>query len=198
VASSSDVKGKKRAVESKLPQNQSSLAAASHPYIISKSSRKRMNRKQRENLVGGSLGAVGDALGGILGAGELDDEEEESEEDEAMEGTGRAKRRRSGKNKKDGSVAQTDAVKKIGEGKGRTLKEKQRKEQVYVLQNDPLVKQVTSLIRCHVLGPHRLASRAHVQAVLQNPAFKSNPFAAIRQHAANSLQMIDNKPPTKA
>lgn len=38
-----------------------------------------------------------------------------------------------------------------------------------------------------------LSSRAHVQAVLQNPAFKANPFAAIREHAGNSLVMIDKQ-----
>lgn len=38
-----------------------------------------------------------------------------------------------------------------------------------------------------------LSSRAHVQAVLQNPAFKANPFAAIREHAGNSLIMIDKQ-----
>jgi hypothetical protein len=148
IASSSDVKGKKRAITTQFhnPSSTSSTSAASsHPYNLSKASRKRINKKAnkqaRENLTGGSLTSVIDALGDISEAQEgenptqtlagIIDEDEESDEDMSVEGLGKKKRRRGGKKAKGVGAPTEDANKgKIGEGKGRTLKEKQRKEQL--------------------------------------------------------------------
>lgn len=150
VASNSDVKGKKRAVESKLPQAPSYNAidtsngsiSSSHPYNLSKSSRKRMNKKARENLSLGSMAVVEDALGSILdpstaddatGAGinDADEEEDESDGQMSMDGSAPGKKKRRKGNKAKKTAQGEDGVKpKIGEGRGRTLKERQRKEQL--------------------------------------------------------------------
>ena len=162
IASNSDVKGKKRAVDSKLPHPSSSFPVpaptfsgsiststsnSAHPYQLSKSSRKRMNRKTRENLSLGSMAVVEDALGSILDPGATsntvddgdvnddDDVDEDDDDDEGMSmdgsGPGNKKKRRKGKKAKKAPHQGSDGVKpKIGEGKGRTLKEKQRKEQM--------------------------------------------------------------------
>jgi hypothetical protein len=148
VASNSDVKGKKRAITTQFhnPSSTSSTSAASsHPYNLSKASRKRINKKAnkqaRENLTGGSLTSVIDALGDIsepqeVGsmnpalAGAVEDDEG-SDEEMSVEGHGKKKRQRGGKKVKEAGAPSADTNKgKIGEGKGRTLKEKQRKEQL--------------------------------------------------------------------
>lgn len=152
IASNSDVKGKKRAIESKVPSTTSGPLSGStsvssstnHPYNLSKSSRKRLNKKTRENLSLGSMAGVQDALGSILndkaGPGEddmndgLDGEDSEDEEEDGMSvdgtGLGKKKRRKGKKNKKSPAQGGDGGKPKIGEGKGRTLKEKQRKEQM--------------------------------------------------------------------
>ena len=106
-----------------------------------------MNRKTRENLSLGSMAVVEDALGSILNPGATsntvddgdvnddDDVDEDDDDDEGMSmdgsGPGNKKKRRKGKKAKKAPHQGSDGVKpKIGEGKGRTLKEKQRKEQM--------------------------------------------------------------------
>lgn len=44
---------------------------------------------------------------------------------------------------------------------------------------------------CRANSPciYRVAHQAHMQAVLKNPAFRKNPFEAIRIHASNSMVM---------
>jgi hypothetical protein len=159
IASNSDVKGKKRAVESKLPHapaatttsssfsgSLSSSTVANHPYNLSKSSRKRLNKKTRENLSLGSMAGVQDALGSIMkeepgsGRGEdvanddIEDGDGDGDEDDVMSVDGSKsgkKKRRKGKPSKKPLPQGVDAGRpKIGEGRGRTLKEKQRKEQM--------------------------------------------------------------------
>ena len=152
IASNSDVKGKKRAIESKVPYTTSGLFSGSasvssstnHPYNLSKSSRKRLNKKTRENLSLGSMAGVQDALGSILndkagpGGDDMNDgidgEDSDDEEEDGMsvDGTalGKKKRRKGKKNKKSATQGADGGKPKIGEGKGRTLKEKQRKEQM--------------------------------------------------------------------
>ena len=103
-----------------------------------------MNRKTRENLSLGSMAVVEDALGSILDPGatsntvddeDVNDDDEDDDDDDGMSmdgsGPGNKKKRRKGKKAKKAPHQVADGVKpKIGEGKGRTLKEKQRKEQM--------------------------------------------------------------------
>ena len=70
-------------------------------------------------------GTIGQATVG------LPDEDEGSDEEMSVEGHGKKKRQRGGKKVKEAGAHPVDTNKgKIGEGKGRTLKEKQRKEQL--------------------------------------------------------------------
>lgn len=125
VASNSDTKGKKRATfheqvvkTPSMPFATSLASGTPHPYLqISKSSRKRLNRRNREHLSGGSLTAVGEALGELIDT----PTNEKDLEDAETHGSNESKKRKK-KSTEDGG--------KIGQGKGRTLKEKQRKEQV--------------------------------------------------------------------
>ncbi|KAJ9119817.1 hypothetical protein QFC24_005530 [Naganishia onofrii] len=163
-------------VESKLPAaalKAQYLQTSLHPY--SRSHMRRIKRKAKEDLSGGSLAAVQEALLGTLVTEDEDmavEGQEKEEMDDAdydeVEYQGRRKRKRGKKAAAaTGESAQVPVVSNagftmIGEGKGRTLKPKQRQQEI-------------------------LKGRARVGAVIANPIFKSNPFAAIREHAGNTL-----------
>lgn len=88
-----------------------------HPY--SRSHMKRQKKKAKEQLAGGELSSVAAALKNITG--------EESEE----EGVATAGKPRRKPKKTSEEIAQAQAEKaKIGEGTGKTLKEKARREQM--------------------------------------------------------------------
>jgi len=129
-------------VESKLPELRHHYLESGQPY--SKSHMRRLKRKAKEELAGGGLASLAAQLS--------EDAPQESAEPQHTQ---------SRRNKPKSAPA---ADGKIGQGKGKTLKEDQRRKQI-------------------------ATNRTHLQAVLQNPAFKANPFAAIRLHAANSLAL---------
>ena len=71
------------------------------------------------------VGSINPAAAGFL------EDDEGSDEEMSVEGHGKKKRQRGGKKVKEAGAPSADLNKgKIGEGKGRTLKEKQRKEQL--------------------------------------------------------------------
>lgn len=106
---------------------------------------RRIKRKAKEDLSGGSLAAVQEALLGTLATEDEDmavEGQEKEEMDDAdydeVEYQGRRKRKRGKKAAAaTGGSAQVPVVSNagftmIGEGKGRTLKPKQRQQEMYV------------------------------------------------------------------
>lgn len=94
---------------------------ANQPY--SKSHRKRLNKKAKQDLSGGQLHPLAAALAESLGQKGADDKKarvrtKEEKEDERSEAE--RKKREEGK---------------IGEGRGRTLGEKKRRDLMYVYDN---------------------------------------------------------------
>ncbi|KAJ9121518.1 hypothetical protein QFC22_002136 [Naganishia vaughanmartiniae] len=164
-------------VESKLPAGHQAAALKAqylqtsiHPY--SRSHMRRIKRKAKEDLSGGSLAAVQEALldtlvtedNDMAAEGQEKEEMDDADYDE-VEHLGRRKRKRGKKAATGGAqapVVSNAGFTMIGEGKGRTLKPKQRQQEI-------------------------VKARARVGAVIANPIFKSNPFAAIREHAGNTL-----------
>lgn len=96
---------------------------------------RRLKRKEREDLSGGSLSAVQEALLGTLetdeaNAAEVDPMVPEDEDvDEDADVVGKKKRRR-GKGKKAEAQVTNGGFTMIGQGKGRTLKPKQRQQEM--------------------------------------------------------------------
>ncbi|KAJ9111552.1 hypothetical protein QFC20_002525 [Naganishia adeliensis] len=141
------------------------LQTSAHPY--SRSHMRRLKRKEREDLSGGSLSAVQEALLGTLETDEANSAEvdpmvpEDEDVDEDADVVGKKKRRR-GKGKKTEVQVTNGGFTMIGQGKGKTLKPKQRQQEIQL-------------------------ARARMGAVIANPVFKANPFAAIREHAGNTL-----------
>ncbi|GHJ87906.1 hypothetical protein NliqN6_4308 [Naganishia liquefaciens] len=160
-------KARQAGVQSKIPELRTQfLQTSAHPY--SRSHMRRMKRKTREDLSGGSLSAVQEALLGTLDADEAaadtlngDEDDEEDAADADIVGA-KKKRRRGNKGKNPEAQVTNGGFTMIGLGKGKTLKPKQRQQEI-------------------------LQARARVNAVIANPVFKANPFAAIREHAGNTL-----------
>ncbi len=148
------------------------------PY--SKSHMKRLKRKARDQLAGGDLASLAAQLADGDGDGA------DSEDEAATSRRSKAVKTPLTPEEKAQRAADQG---KIGQGTGRTLKEDQRRKQMYVLVQAVCLLQATPLN-----SPLRSTiNRTHMAAVLQNPAFKQDPFAAIRLHAANSLAMQSTK-----
>ncbi|WVO14398.1 hypothetical protein L204_102031 [Cryptococcus depauperatus] len=139
----------------KLPPQPSSLISgkAPHPYFVPSKSHLRRQKRKARNIANG-LSSLETALEGVLVENfpEVDgknDTELKTKKEEMEE-----KRRRVLEGQKE--------KQKIGEGKGRTLGEKKRRE---IIQE----------------GAKR------IPAVMQHPTFQQNPWATIREHAGNTL-----------
>ena len=105
------------------------MQTSAHPY--SRSHMRRLKRKTREDLSGGSLSAVQEALLGTLeteqvAAAALEDDEEDADADVV----GTKKKRRRGKGKKPEVQVTNGGFTMIGLGKGKTLKPKQRQQEM--------------------------------------------------------------------
>jgi hypothetical protein len=93
---------------------------------------RRLKRKTKEDLSGGSLSAVQEALLGTLEtddtmADALDDEEDDAADADIV---GAKKKRRRGKGKKPEVQVTNGGFTMIGLGKGKTLKPKQRQQEM--------------------------------------------------------------------
>nr|XP_019006629.1 uncharacterized protein I203_00221 [Kwoniella mangroviensis CBS 8507]OCF70090.1 hypothetical protein I203_00221 [Kwoniella mangroviensis CBS 8507] len=132
------------------------VQSAPHPYMIkSKSHLRREKRKVKTLNSSTNLQSLENALETILP--DVDRSEEHDGTNGKMAVNGEGEKRKVKKDKE---------VKKIGEGKGRTLGEKKRRD---VIQE---------------------ASK-RIPAVLSHPAYKSNPWAAIREHVGNTIVAKD-------
>jgi hypothetical protein len=103
-----------------------STALASHPY--SRSHTRREKRKVKQNLAGGNLDAVADALKEAFGTPSED-------EGEVVEPVGKRSKAGKAATAEDKALAKPkrrgpDGEELIGEGKGRTMREKARRKQM--------------------------------------------------------------------
>jgi hypothetical protein len=133
---------------------------------------RRLKRKEREDLSGGSLSAVQEALLGTLETDEANSADvdpmvpEEDEMDEDADVVGKKKRRR-GKGKKAEVQVTNGGFTMIGQGKGKTLKPKQRQQEMYVrsVETDSRGNELTIVIvQTTSQGTH---GRSHRQSGLQ-------------------------------
>lgn len=137
---------------------------------------RRLKRKEREDLSGGSLSAVQEALLGTLETDEANSGKvdpmvpEEDEMDEDAELVGKKKRRR-GKGKKAEGQVTNGGFTMIGQGKGTTLKPKQRQQEMYVRSLPSFACQIT------YVSPQTTRKstdgRSHCQPDLQGQPFRS-------------------------
>ncbi|WVQ68401.1 uncharacterized protein L199_006609 [Kwoniella botswanensis] len=133
------------------------VQSAPHPYMIkSKSHLRREKRKVKSQNSSTNLQSLENALETILPDVDRSEEHDGANGKMAVKGEGEKRK-----------VKKDKEVKKIGEGKGRTLGEKKRRD---VIQE---------------------ASK-RIPAVLSHPAYKSNPWAAIREHVGNTIVAKDN------
>ncbi|WRT68537.1 uncharacterized protein IL334_005514 [Kwoniella shivajii] len=138
------------------------VQSAPHPYIIqSKSHLRREKRRVRSNL-STNLDSLENALESVLPESFQPPTEEEAGEGKAKKDKMKSVSRESKEEEKRKRVEMEREKGKIGEGKGRTLGEKKRRQ---VIQE---------------------ASK-RIPAVLSHPAYQSNPWAAIREHVGNTV-----------
>ncbi|KAK8854668.1 hypothetical protein IAR55_003407 [Kwoniella newhampshirensis] len=150
---------------------------APHPYITpSKSHLKREKRKAKSQL-GTDLSSLETALAHVIPLENTTAVHSGATEDREGELGGRKVRKSKEQMMRDKEEARRRAIEremekgKIGEGKGRTLGEKKRREAV-----------------------QEAAKR--IPAVMGHPAYKQNPWAAIREHVGNTVA-VKEKPVTK-
>nr|XP_018261616.1 uncharacterized protein I303_06056 [Kwoniella dejecticola CBS 10117]OBR83774.1 hypothetical protein I303_06056 [Kwoniella dejecticola CBS 10117] len=149
------------------------VQSAPHPYLIkSKSHIRREKRKAKSLSASTNLESLENALSSIL----PEPETKVSDEEEERVKVGVQKKRKKTKEKIEEEKRRIADKKreegKISEGRGRTLNEKKRRD---VIQE---------------------ASK-RIPAVLSHPAYKSNPWAAIREHAGNSIATVSKTPSVK-
>lgn len=142
------------------------IKSSTTPY--SKAQKRRFNRKQREQLVGGGLGSIEAVISAL-------EEKEISSPAETQSDAATSQQRPQAK----------AGAGLIGEGKGVPLTKAQRKRALCVVNND-----VSSWPK---LNTSREMERLRHPLILTNPQYSANPFQTIRTHAQNTLEK--RKPP---
>lgn len=94
---------------------------STHPY--SRSHLKRLKRKARENLAGGSLTAIEGALADVMPPADEKKEAKPVKNGRGMDVDGEVV-------VPQAKVSKSDAAGRIGEGKGKPLKEKQKRKEL--------------------------------------------------------------------
>ncbi|WWD19187.1 hypothetical protein CI109_103645 [Kwoniella shandongensis] len=146
-----------------------------HPYIApSKSHARREKRKAKSHLGGNDLSSLETALALVIPSTE--DPEDDIEDDKKLKKKVVSKKSKEQimKEKEEERRRAVEREKergKIGEGRGKTLGEKKRREAVQ-------------------------DAAKRIPAVMVHPAYKQNPWAAIREHVGNTVA-VKEKPMAK-
>lgn len=156
-------------------------ATGTAPY--SRSHRKRLNRRARDQLGATGMEGVEQALGEVT-AGSTGAEVPASEKitrttgSGQMLGTGRKR-------------TKAKSATKEGEGKKSKngLTQKQRDAVLYAARLPRL-----QAYADHVLCRRRKAESVRLPAILKHPSFAANPFETIRLHAQNTVAMLSDNP----
>lgn len=129
---------------------------APHPYFIPSKSHLRRQKRKARNLAGG-LGSLGTALEGVI-----PDEDLKPAQVVGVKEEKRVKTKEERDEERRVWLEKEKEKGKIGSGKGKTLREKKRKN---IIQE----------------------SSKRIPAVMKHPAFQQNPWAAIREHVGNTI-----------
>ncbi|WVQ81840.1 hypothetical protein IAT38_003967 [Cryptococcus sp. DSM 104549] len=153
-------KGKKQRQLKLPPPTPGMSGQAPHPYFIPSKSHLRREKRKARNIASG-LDSLESALDSVF---------QEEPLQQVISGEKGAKKRVKTKEERDEerrkALEKQVEMGKIGEGRGRTLGEKKRRQ---VIQE----------------------SAKRIPAVMAHPAYKQNPWAAIREHVGNTVAVKD-------